>query len=892
MARNNSPSDPRSDHTSHPAPGSGSRRGAVPDVARPRGAEWRTLQEEGIAIESQVLVVGGEGDLAALLILTSQRLALVAGGEIVIEIPRAWLRPQPRLVANNGIRLFVTPENAQAGVEDTERLLLRARDGRGAAMEVISAITGRPYTDARTPGSAPSLPSIPAEIPNWRTAIGASPTVALPPLPDFSQMPSKSASRGEGRSWPPVEKNAIPAAPRRPARETPPSAGTGDHAGAPVVSASGEGSDRGGSSTSISSWTAQHLDMSKRAPVPAPVPNSVSRAARRQGTLADGVTIADDAAPDVLVAQAARPGLAQRGLVWGLRLAIILVILGTGVYLGRDYLREQAREMNMPIPARIEQRLGIAAPDDQKTAQADTANQIAAGEGGNDAVATQPPSNGDNIRDDRGGTTGPLPTTTVVAEPTSIPTEHVAPTDVPVIAESQPTEEPVVVPTDEPVVVPTDEPVVEPTDEPVVVPTDEPAVEPTAVPTDEPTAVPTQEPTLAPTAVPTQEPTSEPTAEPTNAPTEAPTAQPTQEPTVAPTPTNAVTPAPTSEPTIAPTVTEAVNVTPTLEPQAPSVDPSVTPEQQIADASFRYSIDGASLGESVPDLPQINTVTYGEWLVLSVTGQNTSDSNQVFDMSAFRLLADGEEIQVDVGNGWVSSLLGYTPAYGNTDSILWAPGESHQFALTFLAPLDAQSLVLQVGDQSMDLSSALASGKSLSSAAGQQAFAQPDFIEGKVVEVVNAETIVVEIDGVQQPVRYLGLDAPTGDECFAGDATKANAALVEGKTVRIERQATNTDARGNWVRDVWAPADDGRYELVSAMLVNQGAARAGVTEPNTRFSGWLMGSEAAAKAQGLGLWKSCGDSATTPAGGEQQAPVAGTESIPVARLDAVGPRAR
>ncbi|MGB3305202.1 MAG: PT domain-containing protein [Thermomicrobiales bacterium] len=850
------------------------------------------MQAEEIAIERQVLVVGGDGDLAALLILTSKRLALVAGGEIVIEIPRAWLRPQPRLVANNGIRLFVTPENEQAGVEDTERLLLRARDGRGAAMQVISAITGRPYTDTRTPSTAPSLPSIPAEIPNWRTAIGAAPTVALPPLPDFAQMPAKSASRGEGRSWPPVEKNAIPAAPRRPARETPSSAGTADRAGISAVSASGESSRHVAPSPSISSWTAQHLDASKRAPVPAPVPNAVSRAARRQGTLADGVTIADDSAPAVLVAQDTGPGLAQRSLVWGLRLAIILVILGTGVYLGRDYLREQARDMNMPIPARIEQRLGITAPDDQKTAQTDTTNQIAAGAGSNDAVATLPPSNGDNIRDDRGGTTGPLPTTTVAAEPTA------APTGVPVVAESQPTEEPAIAPTEEPVVVPTDEPVFSPTEEPAIVPTDEPVVEPTAEPTQEPTAVPTQEPTLEPTAVPTQEPTleptavptqeptSEPTAEPTSAPTEAPTAQPTQEPTIAP--TNAVTPAPTSEPTVAPTATEAVNVTPTLEPQAPSVDPSVTPAQQIADASFRYSIDGASLGESVPDLPQINTVTYGEWLVLSVTGQNTSDSNQVFDMSAFRLLADGEEIQVDVGNAWVSSLLGYTPAYGNTDSILWAPGESHQFALTFLAPLDAQSLVLQVGDQSMDLSSALASGKSLAAAAGQETAAQPEFIEGKVVDVVNAETIVVEIDGVQQPVRYLGLDAPTGDECFAGDATKANAALVDGKTVRIERQATNTDAKGNWVRDVWTPAGDGRYEMVSAMLVNQGAARAGVTEPNTRFSGWLMGSEAAAKAQGLGLWKACGDSATTPAGGEQQAPVAGTESIPVARLDAAG----
>ena len=55
-------------------------------------------------------------------------------------------------------------------------------------------------------------------------------------------------------------------------------------------------------------------------------------------------------------------------------------------------------------------------------------------------------------------------------------------------------------------------------------------------------------------------------------------------------------------------------------------------------------------------------------------------------MSQFQLYADGKEVQLDVGNAWVSGLLGFTPAYGNTDAILWAADEGHPFALTFLVP--------------------------------------------------------------------------------------------------------------------------------------------------------------------------------------------------------------
>ena len=67
----------------------------VPPVGRPRGAAWRSLQADGVVWEGQVVLVGADVDLAARMIVTHRRVAFVRGGEIVLEIPRDWLRPEP-----------------------------------------------------------------------------------------------------------------------------------------------------------------------------------------------------------------------------------------------------------------------------------------------------------------------------------------------------------------------------------------------------------------------------------------------------------------------------------------------------------------------------------------------------------------------------------------------------------------------------------------------------------------------------------------------------------------------------------------------------------------------------------------------------------------------------
>lgn len=787
------------------------QKGSVlPEVGRPRGAEWKALQDESIEVESQVQVVGDGQDLAARLILTKERLVLAAGGQIIVEFPRTWLRPQARLLAENGIRIFVTPEGIDVEPTGesagTERITLRARDGRGAAASLVRAMSG--ITSSGAGESRASLPPValpssqaprsaaplPLELPSWRATEPTARTRSTQPEPPVAVSPSEQ-----------------PLATRMTPNWASSSQLSRADARQPIPTRTQATGDTG----SISAWTAQHLDAPVRSwEQPTPVPAAVSRAARQQGTAADGRTIREDL---IATPPTSKPSIAHRTGVWVLRAAVVLLFLGGGAFLGRDYLRDQVARYDLPIPAQIENGLGIA-PQPTATGSSEV-SQL-------DAPSTETPTTevvnvipsvtptqpgGDNILDDKGGTTGPIPTASIAA---AEPTTETVPTEVPVTKEPS---------------VPTEVPVTE-------VPTDIPATE-------------------APTDVPV-------TAEPTNTPVE-PTATETESvetPTAAPseTPTETASATATTEPTATATATEGPAPTPTLTPQPPSVEEGTPPDQQVAADGLRYSLEGASFGESVPELPQINAATgYGNWLVLRMSVENTTGTNQVFDMSTIKLYADGQEVLLDEGTSWVNQLLGITPAYGNTESILWAPGESHDVALTFLAPLNVQNLTLSIGGQSMDLSNALTNPSSLFTTDSATS-AVPESIEAKVVKIVNGETIVVEIDGVQQTVRYLGVQAPTDDDCFASEATAANAALVEGKTVRIERQATNVDPRGNWVRDVWAPTNDGRYALVSASLVAEGAVQTRISEPNTRFSSWLLGSEAAAKAQGLGLWQSCG----------------------------------
>ena len=118
-----------------------------------------------------------------------------------------------------------------------------------------------------------------------------------------------------------------------------------------------------------------------------------------------------------------------------------------------------------------------------------------------------------------------------------------------------------------------------------------------------------------------------------------------------------------------------------------------------------------------------------------------------------------------------------------------------------------------------------------------------------VIQVIDGDTIVIEGD---YRVRYIGIDTPEIHptlEAYGLEAWQANRELVEGKEVRLERDASETDRYGRVLRYVYV--DD---IFVNAELVRLGLAEAIAYPPDTKYQGYFEELEAAARKSGLGIW--------------------------------------
>ncbi len=135
----------------------------------------------------------------------------------------------------------------------------------------------------------------------------------------------------------------------------------------------------------------------------------------------------------------------------------------------------------------------------------------------------------------------------------------------------------------------------------------------------------------------------------------------------------------------------------------------------------------------------------------------------------------------------------------------------------------------------------------------------PSGEDAVVVAVVDGDTIDVTIGGQPFTVRYIGIDTPeTKDpgapvQCYGPEASAANATLVTGQTLRLEKDRSNVDRYKRLLRYVYLP--DGR--MVNAELVRTGAAFAKRYPPDTKRAAQLAQAMAAAQSAGAGLWSAC-----------------------------------
>jgi micrococcal nuclease len=138
-------------------------------------------------------------------------------------------------------------------------------------------------------------------------------------------------------------------------------------------------------------------------------------------------------------------------------------------------------------------------------------------------------------------------------------------------------------------------------------------------------------------------------------------------------------------------------------------------------------------------------------------------------------------------------------------------------------------------------------------------------VEAKVVRVIDGDTIEVAIGGSLYKVRYTGIDTPETVhpskpvECFGREASEKNCQLVEGKTVRLEKDVSETDSYGRLLRYVWVGDN-----FVNDYLVRQGYAYAYTYPPDVKYAEQFVQAQREARENNRGLWVACQETTIQP----------------------------
>jgi micrococcal nuclease len=129
------------------------------------------------------------------------------------------------------------------------------------------------------------------------------------------------------------------------------------------------------------------------------------------------------------------------------------------------------------------------------------------------------------------------------------------------------------------------------------------------------------------------------------------------------------------------------------------------------------------------------------------------------------------------------------------------------------------------------------------------------------VRVVDGDTIRAMVDGVEERIRYIGVDtpelnstSPATPEPYAEAASAANQRLLGDRRLVLETDVSERDRYGRLLRHVWVE-DHGSWMLVNLALVAEGFAQVSTYPPDVKYVDQLLHAQADARAAPRGLWR-------------------------------------
>ncbi len=119
----------------------------------------------------------------------------------------------------------------------------------------------------------------------------------------------------------------------------------------------------------------------------------------------------------------------------------------------------------------------------------------------------------------------------------------------------------------------------------------------------------------------------------------------------------------------------------------------------------------------------------------------------------------------------------------------------------------------------------------------------------QIVRVLDGDTIVVHIDGVEDRVRLIGINAPESGECIVDEATTMLTTILDGRSVTLLGDVNDRDQYGRLLRYVYVGE-----VFVNEQLVEAGVAFAHRYEPDTAMAEVLEAAQLRAQQAAVGMW--------------------------------------
>jgi micrococcal nuclease len=145
-------------------------------------------------------------------------------------------------------------------------------------------------------------------------------------------------------------------------------------------------------------------------------------------------------------------------------------------------------------------------------------------------------------------------------------------------------------------------------------------------------------------------------------------------------------------------------------------------------------------------------------------------------------------------------------------------------------------------------------------ARGLRSTTPPPPIMADVASITDGDTIRVMVSGVNEPLRFIGVNAREVGDCLSAEATDFVEDAVAGRQVRLDRDISDRDHYDRLLRYVFV---DGT--LVEEELVRQGLAEAVEYPPDTKYAAAVESAQTEARAAQRGIWgTSCDTDAPPP----------------------------